>query len=116
MDAAAWYSRADEYVERCFAQETPPRAGELAMFLDLTPSTLSRRFSRATGIRLIDYMRNRKLQHAARLLIATDRLIDDVGRSAGFGSRSSFFREFCEIYAVSPGRYRTIAGPSSFEG
>ena len=106
MDAAAWCRTVDDYLERCFALETPPRGGELAMLLGIAQSVLSKHFSYATDSKLIDYMRHKKLAYAASLLAGTDEPLPRIRRRAGFGSRSSFFREFREAYGVSPERYR----------
>lgn len=105
-EATGWYRTVDEYLERCVHEATPPRAGELAATLGVPPSTLSRRFSRATGVGLLDYIRSRKLTYAASLLMDTDGTVDDVGSRAGFGSRSSFYREFARSMKVSPARFR----------
>ena len=102
-----WFQTVDDYLERCFAEQTPPRVGELAMCLDLEACTLSRRFERATGVKLLAYMRAKKLDHAASLLAASEDPVEAIAVRSGFGSRSSFFREFSEAFALSPAEYRS---------
>lgn len=106
MDARDWTRVVDEYLQRCFELESPPRAGELATMLGISPWTLSKHFARATGMRLIDYLRRGKLEFAATLLVNTDEPIPRVYEAAGFGSRSTFFREFNAAFDTSPERYR----------
>jgi transcriptional regulator GlxA family with amidase domain len=102
-----WLRTVDSYLERCFAECTPPRVGELAMILDLEIWTLSRHFSRATGIGLLAYMRAKKLEHAVTLLVSSEGPVEAIATRAGFGSRSSFFREFAAAFAISPAEFRS---------
>ncbi len=108
MDARDWIRTVDDYVEACFLMRTPPRVSELAILMEMATPTLSRRFTRATNVRLLDYIRAKKLACAISLLMTSDEPLEEIAPRAGFGSRSSFFREFSEALDLSPAQFREM--------
>jgi transcriptional regulator GlxA family with amidase domain len=76
--------------------------------------TIKRRFTAATGVPLIDYLQNLRIEAAKRLLETTDRAAEDIGAEVGYADASFFRRLFKRLVGVTPGRYRrmfTAAAP-----
>jgi AraC-like DNA-binding protein len=103
----------DRYLEDCFRQRVVPRASEFAEFLDANRPDVSEIVARVFGMNLTTLFRHKQLRYAARLLIATDLPVDDVGVAAGFGHRSTFFRRFAVAYGTTPSEYRFSNRPNA---
>lgn len=73
--------------------------------------TLKRRFKLATGVAIIDYVQNLRLEEAKRLLESSDAPVDEIGFAIGYGEPSFFRRLFKRRTGVSPGRYRRMFQP-----
>ena len=67
-------------------------------------------FRQGLGVSLADYIRNRRLDGAARdLLVLTDLPSWEIGARYGFRDASHFSRVFRQRFARSPSRYRAEA-------
>ena len=106
MTAKEWCRRADQYVQWCLEMGTPPRAGELASQLGLSPWVLSRRFSAATGERVGRYLRAQALEILAKHVRTMDAPLDVTRKGIGFCARSTFLRVFREALGMTPGEFR----------
>ena len=73
--------------------------------------TLKRRFKKATGSSLIDYVQNLRVEEAKRLLESTDLAVDEVGAEVGYSDASFFRRLFKRRTGLPPGRYRRMFQP-----
>ncbi len=73
--------------------------------------TLKRRFKRATGLSLIDYVQNLRIEEAKRLLETSDRPVDEIGFDVGYEDPSFFRRLFRRRTGVTPARYRRVFQP-----
>jgi transcriptional regulator GlxA family with amidase domain len=73
--------------------------------------TLKRRFKLATGMALIDYLQNLRIEEAKRLLESTDRPIDDISWEIGYEDASFFRRLFRRRTGVPPAQYRRVFKP-----
>jgi AraC-like DNA-binding protein len=65
-------------------------------------------FERQTGSGLWEYIQNRRIAKAARLLLMTELPIIEVGLFYQFDSQEAFTRAFKNVYALPPGKYRKI--------
>jgi AraC-like DNA-binding protein len=77
-------------------------AGELGF----TRQCVSGRFRRATGILLVQYLKERRLRKAARLLRSGRLRIFQVARLCGFDSDNYFRKEFKIRFGISPRPFR----------
>lgn len=68
---------------------------------------LCRLFKEYTGRTIMDYITEKRIRHAKRLLRDTDDKISTVARLAGFGSASAFGAAFRQRCGMSPREYRT---------
>jgi transcriptional regulator GlxA family with amidase domain len=73
--------------------------------------TLKRRFKLATGVAIIDYVQNLRLEEAKRLLESSDEPVDEIGFAVGYEDPSFFRRLFKRRTGTSPGRYRRVFKP-----
>jgi transcriptional regulator GlxA family with amidase domain len=73
--------------------------------------TLKRRFKAATGLAIIDYVQNLRIEEAKRRLESSDEAADDIGAAVGYEDASFSRRLFKRRTGVTPGRYRRLFQP-----
>ena len=79
---------------------------EVAAQFYLSPYYLSRLFRRITGQSIVDYLNNRRIEAAQKLLETTELSISAVAEQTGFASAAHFRRVFREVMGDSPLQYR----------
>ena len=72
---------------------------------------LSRKFREISGMRLRDYLRNRRLAFALKDIRDTDWGILDIAMDYGFSSHEAFTRAFKSAYGITPSQYRANPVP-----
>jgi transcriptional regulator GlxA family with amidase domain len=72
---------------------------------------VKRRFKTATGLAIIDYVQNLRIEEAKRLLESSDGAADEIGVAVGYEDPSFFRRLFKRRTGVTPGRYRRVFQP-----
>jgi transcriptional regulator GlxA family with amidase domain len=80
-------------------------------YAGLPERTLKRRFKLATGLALIDYVQNLRIEEAKRLLETSDRAVDDICYETGYEDASFFRRLFKRRTGVAPAQYRRVFKP-----
>ena len=98
----------EEYLDRCFSTEEPPRVSELATVLGISRETLSRDFAASYGMSLSAYLKRRQIANAKRLLAASDLSTTRIAYLCGFGTRRTFYRAFRRDTGLSPDQYRRM--------
>ena len=78
----------------------------LAEALGLGLSRLEHLFKRDTGQSMRDYVRDRRLSEAARLLGTTRMRISEIRAAVGFTDPANFAHSFKELFGVCPRTYR----------
>ena len=68
--------------------------------------TLKRRFKAATGLALIDYVQNLRIEEAKRLLESTARAAEEISAQVGYEDASFFRRLFRRRTGLAPSQYR----------
>ncbi len=71
----------------------------------------SRKFRREAGMSPAEYIRTKRLQKAAILLLTTEQSVKEIGASLQFCSHSFFSDCFQRKYGVTPSQYRRAAMP-----
>jgi two-component system, response regulator YesN len=79
---------------------------DLAARIGLTPSAMRRLFKHETGMRFSDWLTERRLQRAARLLDESLLSVKEITHAVGYEHPSSFIRAFERRFMLSPGSYR----------
>jgi AraC family transcriptional activator FtrA len=79
---------------------------ELAAQANLSTRTLSRRFEAETGSSVLNWIAERRVDHARALLEDTDITVTDIAFATGFGSLATFRRQFARFTGTTPRDYR----------
>lgn len=79
---------------------------ELAQKTNLSVSSFKREFAKLYNDTPANYIKNKKLQKAAELLLASDNRIADIAYNCGFNDLANFTKSFHDKYQVSPTHYR----------
>lgn len=79
--------------------------------LGFTRQYVSGKFHRITGKLLSDYLKEKRLLKAARLLRTKDMKITQVSRLCGFDSENYFRQQFKLRFGMSPRQYRNHGAP-----
>jgi transcriptional regulator GlxA family with amidase domain len=79
---------------------------DLAGSAHMSVRTFTRRFRQETGLSPVEWLTRARLDHARYLLEATTRSVDDVARSAGFGTGANLRKRMAATLGVSPSTYR----------
>jgi AraC-like DNA-binding protein len=74
--------------------------------LGYTRQYISGRFHKATGRLLSDFLKEKKLEKAARLLKRGNLRVTQIARLCGFDSENYFRQQFRDRYGMSPRQYR----------
>ncbi|MDG4768318.1 AraC family transcriptional regulator [Solwaraspora sp. WMMD406] len=82
----------------------------LAATINVSRSTLARRFSRHVGEPPLTYLTRWRLDLAARRLRDTSRPVAAIAHEVGYTSEFAFNRAFTRAHGCPPGRYRRQAG------
>jgi AraC family transcriptional regulator of arabinose operon len=84
----------------------PLNLTRMASELHLSPYHISHRFKEWTGITLSDYLNERRLQEAVKLLTTTNDTIAQIGETIGLENCSYFCKIFKKKFGLSPHQYR----------
>jgi len=79
---------------------------DLAERFHYSNSRLSKLIKQYTGVTFLEFVRRKKLEKAAALLVSGDLPIKDIPEAAGFSDSSHFYRTFRERYGMTPLEYR----------
>ena len=82
---------------------------QLAEMVYLSPSYLSRIFTKETGNSFNDYLNAVRINKAKSLLKYNDLRVADVANAVGFDDQSYFTKVFRRITGVTPVKYRLLA-------
>jgi AraC family L-rhamnose operon transcriptional activator RhaR len=72
----------------------------------LNPSYLTRLFKAATGRSPMAYLARHRAERAAKLLLATDDPVNEIGERVGWHDPNYFSRRFKSVFGVTPTAYR----------
>lgn len=86
----------------------PANNRELAAACGMSADHFVRRFKRSTGLTPTQYRIEERLRVAANLLLTTERKIDDIAESTGFGDRFYLSRVFKARLGLGPAFYRSM--------
>lgn len=98
------YAAFDVHIERHVRH--PLQVADLARIADLSVARLHARFMAECGQTPMDYIRNRRLQMALKLLRETALPIGEVADRIGYNSQSAFAAAMLREFGASPGALR----------
>lgn len=79
---------------------------QLAEQTSLSLSSFKREFAKLYNDTPASYIKNKKLEKAAELLLASDQRITEIALTCGFNDLANFTRSFSEKYQRTPREYR----------
>ena len=82
----------------------------LAEYLNLSVPYTSKLFKQTTGQTFKEYLINKRVEEAKRLMSETTYSIKEISELVGAGTYNSFVRMFKNKVGISPGQYRSIGG------
>jgi AraC family transcriptional regulator, transcriptional activator of pobA len=88
---------------------------DVAAAVAISPSQLSRLVRRATGRSVVEWIRDRRMEEARRLLRDTDASIEFIAIEIGYRDVAHFRRHFVRTHETTPGRWRKRARRSHHE-
>ena len=80
---------------------------ELAEHSKVSTSYLSREFHKEIGVSVSDFIRRRKIELSAEMLINSDQTILEIAHLLSFSSQSHYIQTFKSIVGMTPKEYRT---------
>lgn len=109
----------DPQISRAFAEMAAhPGANHTVMSLadkaGLSRSSFMARFTGVVGESPMNSLRHLRMRQAAKQLASSQMSIDQVARSVGYESRSSFIRAFVKSFGCEPTEYRTKVKTDAF--
>lgn len=78
----------------------------LAEKTNLSVSSFKREFAKLYNDSPANYLRNKRLEKAAQLLVASDKRITDIAFDCGFNDLANFTKSFHDKYDTTPTQYR----------
>ena len=116
MALIAWLSRESSESNRSVVQyailhiRNADPAGlsiqSIADALGISTGHLSRLFHQETGRKLMDYLQETRMEHAARLLRESELTNEQICAAVGYSRVQYFSSKFREYYGVTPNEYR----------
>lgn len=97
--------RARDYIRQNSSR--PIGISDVAAFLKVSPSHLSREFYKTTGMKPIDYLTRVRLERAVDLLASSSMKIEDIGNRCGFSSANYFGKVFKRHMELTPAQFRS---------
>ena len=79
---------------------------DLAVELKLSASYLQRLFKNETGLRMGEWLSERRLEKAAQLLVGSYLSVKEIAHTVGYEHSSSFIRAFERRFSQPPSLYR----------
>lgn len=93
-----------EQIEQRFRD--PVSLRDIATTVGLTPGHLTTVVGRATGRTVQQWLTERRMREARRLLVGTDLTVAEVGRRVGYRDPGYFVRRFRTAHGTSPAAWR----------
>ena len=93
-----------EYIDTHLEEELS--LGLLAERVNYSESYLSHKFKDETGVKIREYIRNKRLERAKALLLSSAVSVQDIATRYHFCSQSYFAEAFKAAYGTTPSQYR----------
>ena len=74
--------------------------------ISMNYSLFSLAFKKYTGINFVNYIKELRINEAKRLLVDTDKKINEISMLVGYENEKHFMKIFKAMYGVSPSEYR----------
>jgi len=89
---------------------------EIARRFGVNPAHYARTFKKQMQSTVAQFVRRLRIEHAAAMLVESDRSISQIGLDCGFADQAHFTRAFKSVIGTSPGSYRRLLGDETATG
>ena len=86
--------------------DQPIDRSQAANIAHLTPSAFSRFFKQSSGVTFQEFLNDRRIGHACRLLMDPNPSVTEISLRCGFANVTSFNRSFRKLKGTSPTQFR----------
>jgi len=93
-----------EFMQQRYGQ--PLTLPDIAKAVHLSVSRLAHLFREQTGVTIVDYLTNIRINHAKRMLLTTDKNCTRICYEVGYNNQSYFTRVFKQITGLTPRQFR----------
>lgn len=100
------FSHAIAYINEQFT--TPISTATLSRRFGYDEAYFCRKFKKLTGMTVMRYIRQLRLEQARALLCETPQAVSDVAAACGFADAAYFANCFKEQYGISPSKVKTV--------
>jgi AraC family transcriptional regulator len=107
MTVPRWLRMARDYMEANFLRNL--RLSEIARVAGVHRVHLAREFRRHFSVTVGEFLRQKRVEHACRLVSTTRDPLADVALACGFSDQSHFCATFRHHIGLTPGRFREMA-------
>ena len=97
-----------DVIERRYPE--PLSLREVAAAVSISPGHLTSTVRRRTGRTVQEWITERRMVQARRLLAVTELPVGEIGRQVGFPDAGYFARTFGRLHGMSPTRWRRVNG------
>jgi AraC family transcriptional regulator len=102
------FACADEFVRAHLSE--PFSLSDIARYCGMSRATFARSFKQTTGMTPFAWVRDRRIEHAKRLLRQPDLTVTEVSAECGFADQGHLSRVFTQAVGVSPSTWRAGKG------
>ena len=95
-----------EHLENHYCQSL--NLQDLSLMVFLSPNYISRLFKEFTGMTLTDYIQNKRIEEACRLLKETDKKIIAISQEVGYADQKHFQQLFKKIIGMTPSSFKKL--------
>ncbi|MBB3126134.1 two-component system response regulator YesN [Paenibacillus rhizosphaerae] len=115
LDKSYWIiEKAKKYMDDQFRMDL--KASEVASWLKITPSHFSYIFKQSTGKGFTEYMNEKRINHAKKLLATTHDKVFEIADQAGYNEYKYFVSVFKTYTGMTPKEYRGLMAGKKAEG
>lgn len=93
-----------DYINRHYMEDL--NMAVVSNYVSMNYSVFSVAFKERTGKNFVTYLRDTRIEEAARLLVSTELQIREVGRKVGYENERQFSRSFHQVKGMTLGEFR----------
>ncbi|OXU14153.1 helix-turn-helix domain-containing protein [Sedimentisphaera salicampi] len=97
---------ATEYIDQHYKQQIT--LSDVAKASHLSPSRLAHIFKEETGMTIVDYITQARIEQAKNLLLSTNMNCTEICFDVGYNNQSYFTRTFKELVGLTPRQFRSV--------
>ncbi|MGI6777046.1 MAG: response regulator transcription factor [Acetivibrionales bacterium] len=97
--------KAKQYIEKNYYKKDF-KLEQLADYLLLSPSYVSKIFSREVGCSVMEYLMQVRIDHAREMMVKTQKRVNEIAREVGYDDAQYFSKVFKRVTGCSPMQFK----------